>query len=137
MYYYTEDDIRYMQAQYAANEATREKDKVICELQDKLKSANAEIERLKKPISASAMFQIAEASVEKAEKFIAGIKSEAYKEFAERLKERADELKLVHLDGKWAISQYDVDKLLKELEGDNGQSRPPVHTSEMEAGEDG
>ena len=46
-----------------------------------------------------------------------GLKAEAIKEFVERLKERADKLKHISIDGKWAISQYDVDKLLKEKVG--------------------
>lgn len=40
------------------------------------------------------------------------------KDFVKELKEKADELKQIRLDGKWAISQYDVDKLLKEKVGD-------------------
>lgn len=46
-----------------------------------------------------------------------GLKAEAYKEFVDLLKAKADELQQVLLDGKWAISQYDVDKLLKEKVG--------------------
>ena len=45
-------------------------------------------------------------------------KAEAYKEFAERLKERADKLKHISIDCKWAISQYDIDNILKELVGE-------------------
>ena len=43
---------------------------------------------------------------------------EILEQFVQKLKTRADELKLVRIDGKWAISQYDIDKVLKELVGE-------------------
>ena len=82
-----------------------------------LDEAKAEIERLEKPISASAMFQIAEASVEKAEKFIAEIKSEAYREFAERLKKEID-IRPTHSRKQNEYVCFLINNLLKELVGE-------------------
>lgn len=53
MYIYTEEDNRVFAAQIAAADATREKDKIIAELQNKLKTAETEavkefVKRLKK-----------------------------------------------------------------------------------------
>ena len=39
---------------------------------------------------------------------------EILEQFVQKLKTRADELKQVSIDGQWAISQYDIDRVLKE-----------------------
>jgi predicted GNAT family acetyltransferase len=43
------------------------------------------------------------------------IKSEAIKEFAERLTDKADLIKANALDSRWAIWQDDIDNLVKEM----------------------
>ena len=48
------------------------------------------------------------------------LKKEILEQFVQKLKTRADELKQVSIDGQWAISQYDIDRVLKEtVSGDN------------------
>ena len=42
-------------------------------------------------------------------------KSEAIKEFAERLTDKADLIKVNPFDSKWAISQDNIDNLVKEM----------------------
>lgn len=130
---------------------------------EELNQANAEIERLEAERMMADGY--ADALEEQA-------KTEAYREFAERLNKEFDEQRreyrnVLNSDGACAmiIAIKTTNNLLKELEGDNGQSevalacdavvndspvdcqsrggiehrsaRPPVHTSEMEAGEDG
>ena len=83
MYYYNEDDDRLFRAQIAANELTREKDKVIADLQDKL---------------------------EYTRNLIPKSKAEAVKAFAERLKDKA---KFVGIDreGDFLDSEFDEYKI--------------------------
>lgn len=66
-------------------------------------------------------------------------KAEAYKEFAELLHCQCESIinqphneNVRPISWKVAYEEFDekIDNLLKELEGDNGQSRPPVPTSE-------
>ena len=74
---------------------------------DLINRQKAEIERLNKEIKA-----VTECKFESVSQ---SAKAEARQEFAERLKQRGDEFKQVRLDGRWAISQYDIDKLLNEM----------------------
>lgn len=46
---------------------------------------------------------------------VAGIKSEAIKEFAERLTNKAELIRVTAFNSKWAISDEDIDNLVKEM----------------------
>lgn len=93
---------------------------------EEINRLQAEIERLKPFEDKIAEFKshvrvedmlVFASSLEEWLEFCDNLKAEAYKEFVDLLKAKADELQQVLLDGKWAISQYDVDKLLKEKIG--------------------
>ena len=76
------------------------------------------VQRLRKPLPASyvsMMVEQTERQKQKAEEYIANVKSEAYKEFAERLKERFAKEKINEC---YIVIDNDVDNLLKELVGD-------------------
>ena len=82
------------------------------------------------PLSASAVAEMAEKAIENQIKFEtskAKIKSEAYREFAESLEKKSTYSALVNAD---IVYKCDINKVLKELEGDNVQSRLSVPTSE-------
>jgi hypothetical protein len=77
------------------------------------------VQRLRKPLPASAvsmMVEQAEHQKQKAEEFIANLKAEAYKEFAERVKAT----KFKH-GNDYIIYADNIDNLLKELVGDENE----------------
>ena len=49
------------------------------------------------------------------EHYLVEAKSEAVREFAERLTDKADLIKVNPFDSKWAISQDNIDNLVKEM----------------------
>ena len=101
--------------------SANEKNERIIELSDKtIKAQSAEIERLEKARQKQAQF-LGEERGQKYELInkITKAKSEAIKEFAERLTDKADLIKVNAFDSKWAISQDDIDNLLKEMVGDD------------------
>lgn len=83
------------------------------ELQLEIKSCNAEIERLKNTLDDILDRQAI--LVERSEKYA---KSEAYKEFAERLKEKSDS-RFDYSELVFEISEEDIDNLVKEMVGDD------------------
>ncbi len=52
------------------------------------------------------------------DKKIETAKAEAIKEFAERLKERADKDRSVAVNGRWVATQETIDNLVKEMAGE-------------------
>ena len=83
---------------------------------DLINRQQAEIERLHKAI------KVQDIMIEQQDYKLKTAKSEAIKEFAERLTDRADLLKTSGLDYRWAIWQDDIDNLVKEMteECENG-----------------
>ena len=47
------------------------------------------------------------------------VRAEAIKEFADRLTNNADLITVNHFDSKWAISQDEIDNLVKEMTGED------------------
>jgi type II secretory pathway component GspD/PulD (secretin) len=74
-----------------------------------LKKANAENERLIK------VYELSNRAYRELQKRVEPIKAEAYKEFAERLKEKAHSYFLANL--LWVVNIEYIDNLLKELVG--------------------
>ena len=71
----------------------------------------AENERLK-DILDKKVFEFADDKKQK-------IKAEAYKECIEKVTNKAELIRVNALDSKWAISQADLDNILKKLVGGN------------------
>lgn len=85
--------------------------KIAYEYQTENEKLMAEIEELRKGFTADADYFASE--------YDSKIKSEAIKEFAERFTDKADLIKVNAFDSKWAISQEDIDNLVKEMVGDS------------------
>lgn len=77
-----------------------------------LKKANAEIERLADSLRLYRNYNPA----------IRHASAEAVKEFAERLTDKAELIRVNAFESKWAISQDDIDNLLKEMVGNSNGS---------------
>ena len=76
---------------------------------DLINRQKAENERLNDSVLANAE------AVKVLTKELKTAKSEAIKEFAERLTDKADLIKVNPFDSKWAISQDNIDNLVKEM----------------------
>jgi 2-iminoacetate synthase ThiH len=92
---------------------------------ERLKKSNRnwrrKVKRLRKPLPASAvsmMVEQAERQKQKAEEFIANVKVDAYKEFAERLKAMS---KANEWNG--TICGVDIDNILNKLVGDENDKK--------------
>lgn len=70
-----------------------------------ISESSAEIEELQRTIT----------ELQHKNKELKTAKSEAIKEFAERLTDKADLIKVNPFDSKWAISQDNIDNLVKEM----------------------
>lgn len=83
-------------------------------VRDLINRQQAEIERLSKKNE-----ELAEILSDTIRIRYAEAKTEAIKEFAERLTDRADLVKVNDFDSKYAISQDDIDNLVKEMVGES------------------
>lgn len=97
-------------------QAENEKNENIIRLADKtIETANAEIERLKKGIAVDIEGYASE--------YDNRIKAKAYKEFAERLKEKSGKVEMVCsgalVQRDYTISEKTLDNLLKKLVGED------------------
>ena len=98
----------------AENESLKEKNSNLTSdlssLQKDLTSAKAEVERLKAEVKYSDYLEYETTNQ---------IKAEAYKECIEKVTDKAELIRVNAFEGKWAISQDELDNLLNELVGDN------------------
>ena len=106
------------------NEKDKKNERII-ELNNKLiKTQSAEIERLQEAgKEAVSCFTRMESLYKIKCKELEVAKSEAIKEFAERLTDKADLIKINAFDSKWSISQDDIDNLVKEMVGDDNGNK--------------
>ena len=91
------------------------------QLKSRYDNARTEIERLK-GISVSSSkdpMDFCGVLCDYAEELIDKAKAEAYKEFAERLKEKKQEVFTAVNDSSYAVTVYKIDNLLKEMVGED------------------
>ena len=91
------------------------------DVQERYEEAQTEIEKLKGiSVSPSTVpMDFCGVLCNYAEELIDKAKSEAYKEFAERLKEKKQEVFTAVNDSSYAVTVYNIDNLVKEMVGEN------------------